>query len=1188
MLEVKLIKNDENVNKEKTSYFINLLKENSGNIDTNILQSIFYSFNNENVENISSKKFLTSNLFLINNSIIPKIWTFLFSFDDDSDVLNYIISNLLPFEREIYYIVKLNFYSKLNDKSDIEKCLEFTEKLNFFYNEESFLWRDLIGKKLDENLRDEEYKNYLDKIEEEKSKLDILKDFSWPEKSIFDLKLILEEQSKEIYNKIETEQMSLELQKAKDKLLNLKSKILKLNLKGGLQIFRIGIIEKIDNLSKDKLEIILEKTKEIQQEIEDLISTSKEEVVSISGNDLDWGNPILKYKLTENLKTIKLYKNMLFYSVCNELERKIMDSKDNKERYRYGKEIGKLGLEFLLRFINSFGNEAFGADNRKAIKSMIRAQLMLKLWNDEIDQINVKYFIQELNNKISRNSISKEEYGFTYQIASKYSLTTKIIQPNFEPKDIIYLFFKYNENNEYSAGPIFENISIQSMKMNNIFKEALEEIKQNKLTNMCDICMVPAKIIYREFFNAYDMKLADNFDDLIIFFIEEKKKFEQGNEEKILSAIINAMKLSKFFNDIIKTNEKIKENKVSFNDMAIFDKKNNKRIDIESLLLKQMNPSFKFFIIKNLQLIKSLINSKLNDEDITKLLSPQEGEIYIPFWVFLIRNMSSINCINYENKNNPFCDEISEEVRQKIEDIIKSEKGEELDNCWLNLILENIPNEVKITNIRLFYLFFNNLFEKLNANKLLKEKIQDILKNYYFDLINYALDGRIHEILKNDIEKSDNSILKLIDSPKKHIKELILNEYRIKAKNMVINKFQDLDNILDKLINEIPEYLKRIKDNVTNVEKIYNEEQEKVEIENKIKEIENKLNEYNNCCDNLLLKEENEFKYGNQIHPQYIDKLQKNKYEILIYKDLLIEKEKIKYWIIPFKYQKNTNIYYEDNEDNEDNDKNDNNKYKLDKGDSNNSTLYFKNKIDDKNMKNFSIYTKKGEKRELKDYIFFEQAKDEEISKYSFNVNDESKNKIKEKFIYIQPKKVNFKGRSFDEISIEINDLKSILVEIKNNLSYLKQGKFENLNLKIIKEKYKKISDDLKIHFDIKKNEINESIDFTQITEIKAKLEEYLISIQNEFDSLCNESDIIFGNITEKFIKDLDKIFINNFNMPLLPDEKPHYINYDNLDINSSLLSMPMISKKDGILKCNYNKISFQKGIQNYIQNLLY
>lgn len=68
-------------------------------------------------------------------------------------------------------------------------------------------------------------------------------------------------------------------------------------------------------------------------------------------------------------------------------------------------------------------------------------------------------------------------------------MTIKIIRPKFEPKDIIYLFFKYNENHEFSAGPIFENITIHSIKINYIFNEVLEEINRNKLTNMCDICM---------------------------------------------------------------------------------------------------------------------------------------------------------------------------------------------------------------------------------------------------------------------------------------------------------------------------------------------------------------------------------------------------------------------------------------------------------------------------------------------------------------------------------------------------------------------------------------------------------------------------------------------------------------------------------------------------------------------------
>ena len=55
--------------------------------------------------------------------------------------------------------------------------------------------------------------------------------------------------------------------------------------------------------------------------------------------------------------------------------------------------------------------------------------------------------------------------------------------------------------------------------------------------------------------------------------------------------------------------------------------------------------------------------------------------------------MSSINCINYENKDNPFYEDISNVVRNKIEDIINEGKGNKLDNSWLNLILETDDDE---------------------------------------------------------------------------------------------------------------------------------------------------------------------------------------------------------------------------------------------------------------------------------------------------------------------------------------------------------------------------------------------------------------------------------------------------------------------------------------------------------------
>jgi len=81
-------------------------------------------------------------------------------------------------------------------------------------------------------------------------------------------------------------------------------------------------------------------------------------------------------------------------------------------------------------------------------------------------------------------------------------------------------------------------------------------------------------------------------------------------------------------------------------------------------------------------------------------------------------------------------------------------------------------------------------------------------------------------------------------------------------------------------------------------------------------------------------------------------------------------------------------------------------------------------------------------------------------------------------------------------------------------------------------------------------------------------------NIENESD--CNgiiEIDI-------ESIK-LDNVFrnFNNFNFLSLPINKSHYINFDNLDINSFLLTKPIITKVKGELKCNYKKISIQKGL---------
>ena len=263
-----------------------------------------------------------------------------------------------------------------------------------------------------------------------------------------------------------------------------------------------------------------------------------------------------------------------------------------------------------------------------------------------------------------------------------------------------------------------------------------------------------------------------NYDKILNFFFERKKKENKTEENNILDRIIALIELSKYYDEIIKTTKENKGKPLNFEDMKIFDKGREKRIEIESLFLKKINTSFKFYIIKNLGLLNTLINSKLKNEEISALFEPQEeGEKYIPFWVFLIRNMSAANCIYYYNQNsNSFLKAISFGVMEKINELIKEKKGNNLNNAWLNLILNEIPTEINMNNIRLFYHFFNNLFEKLHASGYSKQ-ISLIIK-CYIELLNYSFEERISEILEDDFKKSEKDILKLINSPIEYFKEI--------------------------------------------------------------------------------------------------------------------------------------------------------------------------------------------------------------------------------------------------------------------------------------------------------------------------------------------------------------------------------------------------------------------------------
>ena len=100
------------------------------------------------------------------------------------------------------------------------------------------------------------------------------------------------------------------------------------------------------------------------------------------------------------------------------------------------------------------------------------------------------------------------------------------------------------------------------------------------------------------------------------------------------------MNLAKIFDEIIKENQNNEKGENNFDDVKIFQRKNNARLNIEELFREKINPSFKFYMIKNIKVVEELINTALKEDNVTNLF---KGKInYIPFWVFLIRNMSEL------------------------------------------------------------------------------------------------------------------------------------------------------------------------------------------------------------------------------------------------------------------------------------------------------------------------------------------------------------------------------------------------------------------------------------------------------------------------------------------------------------------------------------------------------------------
>jgi len=91
----------------------------------------------------------------------------------------------------------------------------------------------------------------------------------------------------------------------------------------------------------------------------------------------------------------------------------------------------------------------------------------------------------------------------------------------------------------------------------------------------------------------------------------------------------------------------------------------------------KLQPSLIFFIHNNQQIIDDLFNNINNsDKSIIEDLAKKRDINYLPFWLYILRNVSSLNCLEYGGKDidKKISDKIVKEIKKKISYCLNNKK----------------------------------------------------------------------------------------------------------------------------------------------------------------------------------------------------------------------------------------------------------------------------------------------------------------------------------------------------------------------------------------------------------------------------------------------------------------------------------------------------------------------------------
>ena len=202
-------------------------------------------------------------------------------------------------------------------------------------------------------------------------------------------------------------------------------------------------------------------------------------------------------------------------------------------------------------------------------------------------------------------------------------------------------------------------------------------------------------------------------------------------------------------------------------------------------------------------------NSQLNDK-------------FLPFWLFALRIMSSLNCVVFDMDSSTETGQIiSNTIYMCIKNRFESKNKNKIGTDWLNLLLSSVPSEFFVPNIHMFYdflvylskdkhKFINNSSKDNSYHK--KKAIEQFTKN----VCKLVFDKRTNSFLEKPFGNLTDPILDFINDPNQYINQDINQYYENELDNFLKSNAEKLMNnskqIEENIIHIIDNLKKSIKD----------------------------------------------------------------------------------------------------------------------------------------------------------------------------------------------------------------------------------------------------------------------------------------------------------------------------------------------------------------------------------------